>query len=247
MIAVYRNLVLKLMAAGTIPEMIVVEPDGTTKYGGGFYVNSPVTGDYEDYLTSELVPFIDANYRTLPVASARGISGFSMGGYGALTQGMRHPDVFGVVYAIAPAVLAPGGLRDAWAGWSKISDHLEALASAFSPDPSGDGPGRIPVLDGSPGDDAICALWYAGLGDWDKKVSAYIRLPEGLRGLRISYNAQDSYGHIRAGSEYLHAQLTEAGVPHEFEITNSPGHGLTLSLIVDDLLPFMGRILSPAE
>ncbi len=165
----------------------------------------------------------------------------------ALSQGMRHPDVFGVVYAIAPAILAPGGLRDAWTGWSKISDHLEALASAFSPGGPGERPGRIPVLDGSPEDDALCALWYAGLGDWDKKISAYLGLPERLRGLRLSYNAQDGYGHIRAGCEYLHAQLTEAGVPHEFAVTNSPGHGLTLSLIVEDLLPYMGKNLSSAE
>ena len=179
-IGVSKNYVLKLMAAGIIPNMIIVEPDCMTKYGGGFYANSPMNGAYEDYLTSELIAFIDANYRTIPVAAARGLSGYSMGGFGALAQGLKHPDRFGVVFAIEPVVLVPGGLNAAWHDWAQDHDFLFAYASAFSPDVSGKNPGKIPTLDGTADDNALCALWYAGVGDWDRKIAAYSALPAKL-------------------------------------------------------------------
>ena len=47
----------------------------------------------------ELVPYIDSKYRTIHTPLARGISGVSMGGYGALHLAMRHPGVSGSVSA----------------------------------------------------------------------------------------------------------------------------------------------------
>lgn len=242
-----KNYIGKLMGEGIIPQMIIVEPDCTTKYGGGFYANSPVTGNYEDYLARELIAFIDANYRTISNSSARGISGCSMGGFGALAVGLRHSDRFGVVFAISPAILAPDGLSDAWAAWSKDHDFLDAYASVFSPLPSGKSAGRIPTLDGSPDDNALCALWYSGVGDWGDKIAAYSRLTAKLVAFKIAYSSYDNFPYIRAGSESLHAQLTALGVPHDFEVLTESVHPISLTLITKDLLPFMGRNLSPAS
>jgi S-formylglutathione hydrolase FrmB len=86
-----------LIASGAITEMIVVMPDCFTRLGGSQYINSEATGRYEDYLIEEIVPFVDAKFRTLGHASARAVMGKSSGGYGALVQGMRHADVFGLV------------------------------------------------------------------------------------------------------------------------------------------------------
>ena len=89
-------------------EMIIVMPDELTKWGGSFYTNSIVTGNWEDFTVRDLVKYIDGKYRTLARASSRGITGHSMGGYGAIKLGMKHPNVYSVVYGINPAVLGWG-------------------------------------------------------------------------------------------------------------------------------------------
>jgi S-formylglutathione hydrolase FrmB len=89
-------------------EMIVVMPNELTNWGGSFYTNSSVTGNWEDFTVTELVKYIDGKYRTLARAASRGLAGHSMGGYGAVKLGMKHPDVYSVVYGINPAVLGFG-------------------------------------------------------------------------------------------------------------------------------------------
>jgi S-formylglutathione hydrolase FrmB len=91
----------RLIAAGTIKPMIVVMPDCFTWYGGSQYINSTATGNYEDYLTREIVPFVDARFRTLDNRISRAVMGKSSGGYGALIMGLRHADLFGFVCSTA--------------------------------------------------------------------------------------------------------------------------------------------------
>ena len=76
---------------GRFGEMIVVMPDQKTKAGGSFYSNSTVTGNWEDFTVEDLVSHVDSKYRTIARASGRGLAGHSMGGYGAITIGMKHP------------------------------------------------------------------------------------------------------------------------------------------------------------
>ncbi|CAN5606919.1 alpha/beta hydrolase-fold protein [soil metagenome] len=85
----------------TITEMIVVMPDCITKYGGSQFINSTATGNYEDYIIKEIVPFVDTNFRTVAKANARGICGKSSGGYGAMVLSMKNPDVFGLMCSTA--------------------------------------------------------------------------------------------------------------------------------------------------
>src|SRR4030095_182991 len=87
----------RLIRTKKIKEMIVVMPDCITKYGGSQYVNSSPTGKYEDYMIKEIVPFIDANFRTITKASSRCIIGKSSGGYGAMWLAMRYPGIFGLM------------------------------------------------------------------------------------------------------------------------------------------------------
>lgn len=91
----------KLIAAGTIRPMIAVMPDCFTYYGGSQYINSTATGRYEDYLTEEIVPFVDENFRTIADRRSRAVMGKSSGGYGSLVMGMRHADLFALVCSIA--------------------------------------------------------------------------------------------------------------------------------------------------
>lgn len=87
----------KLINSGLIKPMIVVMPDCFTYYGGSQYINSAATGNYEDYLTGEIVPFVDENFRTLNNRDSRAVMGKSSGGYGSLILGLRHADTFGLV------------------------------------------------------------------------------------------------------------------------------------------------------
>jgi enterochelin esterase family protein len=83
----------RLIASGGCPPVIVVAPDCFTRVGGNQYINSAGTGRYEDYLVDEIIPFVDASYRTLP-RGQWGVFGKSSGGYGSIVLGMRRPDVF---------------------------------------------------------------------------------------------------------------------------------------------------------
>ena len=93
--------------------MILVVVNGTSKLGGCFYTNSPVTGNWEDYVTQDIVSYIDDNYNTNPTAAARGIAGHSMGGYGALTLAMKHPQLFGHVYSMSAGLFDENGVEHA--------------------------------------------------------------------------------------------------------------------------------------
>ena len=97
-----------------IEEMIVVIPSGTTPLGGTFYTNSPVLGNWEDYIAGELVTLVDRSFRTLTRPEARAIAGTTTGGSGALLLAIRHPDIFGAVYALDPVLLFPGALEYAF-------------------------------------------------------------------------------------------------------------------------------------
>lgn len=101
----------RLIAGGAIGEMIVVIPNGLTPLGGSFYVNSPVNGNWEDFIARDLVAYVDGAFPTIARPNARAIAGHSMGGFGAFNLAMRHPDTFGAVYALSPGLAAPGGLE----------------------------------------------------------------------------------------------------------------------------------------
>jgi len=84
-----------MMADNTIMDMIVVSADGSTDlYSGSFYTNSILNGDYGDYIAYDLVNHVDTSFRTLAMREFRGLSGHSMGGYGAFRLGLYHSDIF---------------------------------------------------------------------------------------------------------------------------------------------------------
>ena len=97
----------KAMAGAGMREMIVVMPDAFTKYQGSMYSNSATIGNWERFITSELVEAIDSRYRTIAAPKSRGLAGHSMGGYGAARIGMKHPEVFSSIYLLSPCCMAP--------------------------------------------------------------------------------------------------------------------------------------------
>src|SRR5579862_5020776 len=88
---------LERLYAEGMPHAVFVLPDCFTRYGGSQYINSEATGRYEDYVIEEIIPFVEARYRTIARPEGRGVFGKSSGGYGSMILGMRHPDVFGAL------------------------------------------------------------------------------------------------------------------------------------------------------
>jgi len=86
-------------------EFIVVVPDTLTAMGGSMYSNSVTTGNFRDFIATDLVAYIDANYRTIPERASRGLAGHSMGGYGAMRIGMKYSETFSAMYAMSPCCM----------------------------------------------------------------------------------------------------------------------------------------------
>jgi S-formylglutathione hydrolase FrmB len=108
-----RQTMDELIAKGAAREMIVVIPNAVHMLGGSCFRNSPLTGNWEDYIVKDVVGYMDSQYRTIRSAGARGLTGHGMGGTGALEIGLKHPDLFSGVYAMSPALFDTNGLRDA--------------------------------------------------------------------------------------------------------------------------------------
>lgn len=74
--------------------LIIILPDGGKT---SWYFDSPIdpSMQYETYVASELVGFVDKKYKTIQKKEARAITGLSMGGHGAFYLSFRHPDVWG--------------------------------------------------------------------------------------------------------------------------------------------------------
>jgi diacylglycerol O-acyltransferase/trehalose O-mycolyltransferase len=94
--------------------MIVVMPDGGANgwYTDWYQGARPVQPRWETYHVGELVPWVDATYRTIATRRGRAIAGLSMGGYGALSYAARHPGTFAAAASFSGALEV--GSADAW-------------------------------------------------------------------------------------------------------------------------------------
>jgi len=231
----------KTAASGTSREMIVVFPDSYTIYDGSMYSNSPTTGDWETFVTEDLVNYIASHYRTLASRESRGLAGHSMGGYGTLRIGMKYPNTYGAIYAMSSCCLnsnpfagrgpaAPGKQGDARAGdagkgkgrggrGGGFGNAQFAQAAAWAPNPKN--PPQffdLPTKDGQVVP-AIAAKFVANapLAMLDqyasnlKKYKAFM-LDVGLQDTLLSTNRE------------VDESLTRMGVPHTFE-TYEGDHG----------------------
>ena len=95
-----------LINNGTISPVIMVCADNSPgPFDGSMYTNSILWGDYEDYMTIDLINWIESSFRAMPGKDYRGLLGHSMGGYGAWRFGTLHKDKFRVLAATAAPYL----------------------------------------------------------------------------------------------------------------------------------------------
>jgi S-formylglutathione hydrolase len=243
----------KALAGGAVREMIVVMPNAYTRYQGSMYSNSAATGDWEDYVASELVAYIDSHYRTIPQAASRGLSGHSMGGYGAMRIGMKHPEVFSSVYLLSPCCMAantPGGRgmtqAEAVHSFEDIAKAdfgtKAALASAAAWSPNPNNPPLFIDLPSKNGEiqPAIVAKWAANAPL--AMVDQYITNLKRLHAFAFDAGAQDAA--IAGTIKVLDEILNNYGVRHTFEIYEGTHTSRVAERIETKTLPFFSQSLT---
>ncbi len=229
----------RAIGSGVIGEFILVSVDMTTPLGCSWYLNSPVTGNWEDFTVQELVPYIDGNFRTLPSRDSRGIVGDRMGGYGAIRLAMRHPEVFGSVYALHPVATSGPGIQTMYSrpNWKVLAaatslDDVKkdifstiflSIFEAFLPDPE-----KPPLYTDLPAHEAgdqliIDPQLTARLRDGfllASMVPAYADNLRSLRGFKFDWGRSDgNQDHVYGNQSFTHL-LNEFGIPHEAEEYN---------------------------
>jgi len=242
----------EMFARGESPPCVLVWVDAWTSLGGAQFIDSPGTGRYHTYLCEEVIPWVDAHYRTLPEAAHRGITGKSSGGYGAMVTPMLRPDLFGGLATHAGDALfemcyqpdfrrSVRVLRDSYEGsfdrfweefhgrpaFTKDSDfHLLndwCMAACYSTDE--DGTVQLPY-DTDTGElrPEVWERWLA----WDPVRMARQRA-DALRSLRAIYidcGKRDQF-FLDLGAEAFRRELEAAGVTdYFFELFDATHSGI---------------------
>lgn len=237
----FPELLDAMFARKEAPPCVVVWVDCWTSLGGSQFIDSPGTGRYLSYLCDEVVPWVDARYRTLPAREHRGIAGKSSGGYGAMVAPMLRPDVFGGLATHAGDALfevsywpdvreCVRALRDDYGGsydrfwkdfrsrpaFAKKSDgvllNVWCMAACYSADP--DGTVRLP-FDPATGE-MVPAVWERWLA-WDP-VRMVPRHADALRSMRAIYvdaGKRDEF-YLDLGAEAFRRALAAIGVTDVF-------------------------------
>ena len=237
-------------------EAVIILVDAFTALGGSQFIDSPAIGPYGTYLTDEVVPFVDARFRTLPEAAHRGLQGKSSGGFGAMVWGMLRPDLFGAfathagdaLFEISALPTFPaaaqalrneyGGSYDAfWADFrsgrppfSKKSDSLllevYTCAAAYSATP--DGGIELPFTQET--GELVSDVWERWLA-WDpvRLAATHGEALRAARGIWIDAGRNDEY-HLDLGAEAFRRAVSRAGVAGEvvhFELFEGTHRGTT--------------------
>ncbi len=229
---------------GDCPPAIVVFIDAWTWLGGSQFINSAATGRYMDYLCDEVAPFVEARYGT----AARGVSGHSSGGYGAMVSAMLRPDVFSAFASHAGDALfeccyqrdfplVARQLRDHFEGsfevllerireadpfdWAMCGAAFSTYAMAAAYSPGADGPELPFEIETGRLVDEVWQRWL----QWDP-VRMVPRHAEALRSMRRIYldaGRRDEF-FLDLGSQAVSSELERLDIEHTLELFDG-GHG----------------------
>jgi S-formylglutathione hydrolase len=236
---------------GAAREMILVMPNAYTRYAGSFYGSSVAIGDWETFVTQELVTFIDGHYRTLTASANRGLAGHSMGGYGAIRLAMKHPGVYSSVYAMSACCLTPdiptANTIEKAEAVRTVEDFDKAdfgtkvaigLAAAWSANPKTASYFDLPRKDGKP-QSFVIAEWYANspvamLGQYAANLKK-------LHALALDIGLQDG---LLAENQLLDRLLSDLSVPHTFETYEGTHTSKIGDRLETKVLPYFTKNLS---
>lgn len=214
-------------------DTIVVGVDTSTKTGSTYLVDSPTSGQWDTFFTKRLIPQIDAHYRTLPRRGARAVIGHSTGGFNAVSYGLRHPELIGVIGASSPDGLdlpvwfGNEGLRPWILGFARVEHGLGgagqfvSYAADWSPSPSGydwpfDAEDRLI--------DSVVARWTANSPTtWVRDPARAAALKAFSGHIYLTVGESDEFD-LHPPTVAFSKTLTAAGIAHELVVTPG-GHG----------------------
>jgi S-formylglutathione hydrolase FrmB len=233
-------------------EMIVVLPDAKTVHNGSMYSSSVTTGDFEKFISHDVVAYIDAHYRTIANRESRGLVGHSMGGYGAARIGMKHPEVFGSLYIMSPCCLSPRPSPN-----PEQEKTLEAVktpedsaklpffaraqlatAAAWSPDPK-----TPPLYLDLPTKDGV--VQPEVLAKWTANaplafVDQYIDNLKQYHAIAMDVGDQDG---LRVDAGKLHDVFDKYGIANSFEIYSGTHTSAVADRVQNHVVPFFSKNL----
>jgi len=258
----------RLISEGRMGKVIVAFPDCFTSLGGNQYINSSVMGNWADFLTLEMLPALEDQFRVLPGEAHRGLFGKSSGGYGAIVHGMKHGEHWGAIachsgdMAFELAYLSDfpktlmqlaryGGSIEAFVNQmiakQKISGNdmhvLMILAMAATYDPAPELPFGIRLPVSSQTCELNEELWQRWLA-WDPvrlvESEAVQKNLKKLKGIFIDCGSSDQYALV-FGARRLAARLTSLEIEHTFD-EFSDNHS-SVDYRMDVSLPFLYKTL----
>jgi hypothetical protein len=259
-----QSLFDRAIAAGMIDKFILVAVDMNTPLGSSWCVNSPATGNWDDFVIQELRPYMDTNFKTLPNRDSRGIAGEFMGGHCAIRLGMLHPDVFGSVYGMHP-VGTGSGLKvmlslpnwDLMANAKALDDVRKdgysgiftSIFEAFLPDAEKP-PLYIDLAAHKDGDQLIIDTTLAERVRanffLESMIPQYAANLKSLRGLKFDWGRSDlNQDHVYSNQAFTH-KLNEFGIAHEAEEYNGTWGDKTWGdegRFYNEVLPFFKKHL----
>jgi S-formylglutathione hydrolase FrmB len=221
------DVVQELRRQGKITDFLIVAAEGKS----GFYINSADGHTrYSDFFIREFIPYIESHYSIRRDRSARGISGVSMGGYGALRFALAYPEMFGSVSAESAALI------------SETPRPINTQSEKAGDGPFGGLQGMLGAVFGNPVD----------ISHWKQNSPFFLAKQNRARiraaRLSIYFNCgrDDEFG-FEKGSDELNKQLTAEGIQHEYHLY--PGnHGAEYFLAhLGETLEFHSRVFSKAK
>jgi hypothetical protein len=258
----------RAVARRRLGEVIVVAGDFVTPSGFNFFGNDPVAGRWIDHIATELVPFVDARYRTRASAASRGITGDFFGAYAAIKTAMLHPGKFGAVYAMHPVGtgtgLEPGYWRPNWQivhqarTWEELrrdtyAPVFVAMAQAYLPNAA-----RPPFFcdfiveprEGVLAPHSRNIITLTSRFHLDSLLKDHAEALKQLRAFKIDWGRYDpTQGHVYA-SQALARKLDNFGVPHVSEEYNGNEWNrmwVPQGRVEADVLPFFAEYLEGAS
>lgn len=241
-----------LINRNILTPLIVVCPNAYNKYFGSWYANSSVSGKWEDFITKDLIEYMDSHYRTVAGSGGRGISGHSMGGHGSFRIGMKHPDLYAAVYPMSGVInlrvhltenmshLLKARQADNFNTAEWLSKLMISEAAAFAPD-SAKTPfyGQFPVDASGVFIDSIWTRWMEQ--DPFSLLETYKDSIAKLRALQFDCGIHDV--EIYDENLSVSAEMTNLGIDHVF-LEYEGDHGNKIEeRMREHVLPFFSRHL----
>lgn len=265
-----QTLMERGFAEGVSNEFILVIADYTGPTSGSLYENSTTSGRWLDYTVEEIVPRIDAAFRTIPQRESRALIGDFWGGRGSLALAMYYPEMFGSVYAMHPVATGSGSLPmprleinwpaiHAAKSWDEVGSRgrdqiFTSISQAFLPNAN-----RPPLYCDFPMDIGADGSAVSNPAQTQLMLSRFLLdslLDErgdalrSLRGLAIDWGRFDpTQAHVISNRRFSR-MLASLGIPHEAEEhaggiwdRNWGPEGRFISRV----LPFLGKHLAASE